>query len=73
MSKQLEINFFWPLTEQIPLDLVKDRTIIKLINIADDCHRAVKDLNDPDLEMRLKLVANLVAGILNDYKDKNQS
>jgi hypothetical protein len=51
--------------------MMKDRTIIKLMNIADDCHRAIKDLNDPDLEMRLKLVANLVAGILNDYKDKN--
>ena len=49
--------------ENIP----RSRTIIKLMNIADDCHRTVKDLKDPDLAMRLKLVANLVAGILNDY------
>lgn len=52
--------------ENIP----RSRTIIKLMNIADDCHRAIKDLKDPDLEMRLKLVANLVAGILNDYHDR---
>jgi hypothetical protein len=51
-------------------DIPKGRTIIKLMNIADDCHRAIKDLKDPDLEMRLKLVANLVAGILNDYHDR---
>jgi hypothetical protein len=53
-------------SENIP----RSRTIIKLMNIADDCHRTVKDLKDPDLEMRLKLVANLVAGILNDYHDR---
>ena len=52
--------------ENIP----RSRTIIKLMNIADDCHRTVKDLKDPDLAMRLKLVANLVAGILNDYHDR---
>jgi hypothetical protein len=55
------------MAENIP----RDRTIIKLMNIADDCHRATKDLKDPDLEMRLKLVANLVAGILTDYKERN--
>ena len=55
------------MSENIP----RDRTIIKLMNIVDDCHRAVKDLKDPDLEMRLKLVANLVAGILTDYKERN--
>ena len=53
-------------SENIP----RSRTIIKLMNIADDCHRTVKDLKDPDLAMRLKLVANLVAGILNDYHDR---
>ena len=54
-------------TENIP----RSRIIIKLMNITDDCHRAIKELKDPDLEMRLKLVANLVAGILNDFHERN--
>lgn len=53
--------------ENIP----RSRIIIKLMNIADDCHRAIKELKDPELELRLKLVANDVAKILNDFHDRN--
>ena len=53
--------------ENIP----RSRTIIKLMNIADDCHRAIKELEDPDLKLRLNTVYNLVDGILTDYKERN--
>ena len=52
-------------------DIPRSRTIIKLMNIEDDCNRAIKELKDSDLENRLKQVANLVAGILTDYQNRN--
>jgi hypothetical protein len=56
----------------MPRDNISNsRNIIKLMNIIEDCHRAAKDLREPDLEIRLKLAANTVAGILNDYHDRN--
>jgi hypothetical protein len=53
--------------ENIP----KDRTIIKLMNLEEDCIRAIKDLKDTHLQSRLGLVSNLVHGILKDYKETN--
>lgn len=49
--------------------LQRDRITVKFLNLMDDCYALGKECDDPDVYFQLKLVANEIAKIGNNYYD----